>query len=224
MAIEDAEFAENPEPRCPVLLLLDTSYSMREEGRIEALQEGLQLFRDEVIGDNLASLRIEVSVVTFGEKAEQLIPFTSILDFTPPPLKASGTTPMGSAISLGLNALHERKAAYRESGILYYRPWVFLITDGEPTDQWREAAQQVHKGEEEGKFLFYGVGVKGANFARLSEIAPPNRGPLQLRGIAFKEMFQWLSASVKAVSTSALAADGQQKLPPVSGWGEVPTL
>ncbi|TVR13125.1 MAG: VWA domain-containing protein [Planctomycetota bacterium] len=224
MAIDEAEFAENPEPRCPVLLLLDTSFSMREEGRIEALQEGIRMFRDEVAGDNLASLRIEVSVVTFGEKSEQVTPFTPILDFEPPVIKASGTTPMGSAISLGLASLEERKAAYRESGILYYRPWVFLITDGEPTDQWKEAAQQVHQGEKDGKFLFYAVGVKSANFTRLAEIAPPNRGPLQLKGIAFKEMFQWLSASVKAVSTSALAADGQQKLPPVTGWGEVPTL
>jgi hypothetical protein len=41
-----AEFADNPEPRCPCLLLLDTSVSMR--GRpIDELNAGLIAFKDD---------------------------------------------------------------------------------------------------------------------------------------------------------------------------------
>jgi hypothetical protein len=42
----DATFADNPENRCPVVLVLDTSGSM-SGSRINELNAGLQTFRDE---------------------------------------------------------------------------------------------------------------------------------------------------------------------------------
>src|SRR5438046_7942748 len=65
------EFADNPEPRCPCVLLLDTSRSMAGP-RIEALNEGLQVFRQELLKDLLARQRVEIAIVTFGGTPEEV--------------------------------------------------------------------------------------------------------------------------------------------------------
>jgi cobalamin biosynthesis protein CobT len=64
----DAIFAENPENRCPVLLLLDNSGSMRGNP-ISELNSGLQIFRDELFADSLAARRVEVAIVTFSYRS-----------------------------------------------------------------------------------------------------------------------------------------------------------
>jgi uncharacterized protein YegL len=107
----DAEFAENPEPRCPCLLLLDNSMSMR--GRpIKELNEGLSSFQSELATDSLASKRVEVAVITFGPVKVQM-DFTSALNFNAPKLSVAGDTPMGAAIEEGLEFLRARKDIYR---------------------------------------------------------------------------------------------------------------
>ena len=58
-------FAENPEPRCPCLLLLDTSGSMLG-APINELNAAVTAFKDDLLSDTLATKRVEVAVVTFG--------------------------------------------------------------------------------------------------------------------------------------------------------------
>ena len=210
-----AEFAENAEPRCPCLLLLDTSGSMDGEP-IRQLNDGLAAFKEELSADLLAMKRVEVAVVTFGP-VNVLSEFQTPDLFYPPQLTTTGDTPMGAAIERGLEMLRERKDAYRANGISYYRPWIFLITDGAPTDSWRRAAKLVKEGDPYTALSFFAVGVRGANMEILSQIA--TRTPQKLDGLKFRELFAWLSSSLSGVSKSQV---GQQVLlPPPSGWTEV---
>jgi uncharacterized protein YegL len=232
-ALARVSFADNPEPRCAVVLLLDTSGSM--DGRpIRELNAGLQEFARALGEDTLASLRVEVALVTFGGKVRcldvgpangQEIPFdadqafVTADGFRPPMLGAGGDTPMGEAARRGLALLRARKDIYKANGIDYFRPWLFLLSDGYPTDRdWEQAAQAARDEEARRGVSVYAVGVEGADLAKLGRFS--GRQPLRLKGLAFRELFQWLSSSLSAVSQSK---PGEQvPLPPV-GWADVDT-
>lgn len=212
----EVEFAANPEPRCACVLVLDVSSSMGGKP-IAALNEGLAAFARDVAGDAVARQRVEVAIVTFGGEVRTAQPFVTAGAFEPERLRAGGGTPMGAAIEQALGMVEARKAQYRENGIVYYRPWVFLITDGHPTDAWEEAAQRVHAAEKAGSVAFFAVGVEGADMEVLGQIAV--RTPLKLAGLQFVELFLWLSQSQRAVSVSR--PGDQAALPPVQGWAVV---
>ncbi|MEM9922453.1 MAG: VWA domain-containing protein [Cyanobacteria bacterium P01_D01_bin.50] len=216
---EVVDFAENPEPRCPCVLLLDTSGSM-QGGPIDALNQGLLSFKDELTKNSLASRRVEVSIVTFDSNINVVQDFVTADQFTPPILTAQGLTSMGAGIHKSLDLIQERKAQYRSNGVAYYRPWIFMITDGEPQGELDEvieqASQRLQNDESNKRVAFFSVGVENANMTRLSQLAV--RTPLKLNGLNFVEMFVWLSASMSAVSHSKV--DEQVALPPI-GWGSV---
>jgi uncharacterized protein YegL len=179
-----AEFAENPEPRCPCVLLLDTSGSMQGDS-IDELNRGLQAFRSELLNDSLSMKRVEVAVITFGGQVSVRQDFTTADSFRPAPLEAAGDTPLGAAIEQALSLLKERKQILRSNGIKLFRPWIFLLTDGAPTDRWEHLPQIIRAGEENKSYSFFALGVKAADFNVLRKIAV--REPLKLGGVRFKE-------------------------------------
>jgi uncharacterized protein YegL len=195
-----AEFVDNPEPRCPCLLLLDTSGSMQGEP-IRELNDGIATFRQELLADELAAKRVEVGLVTFGP-VRVVSDFETVDRFQPPPLAAGGDTPLGQAIVRGMELLRQRKETYRANGVAYYRPWVFLITDGAPTDEWQHAADLVHQGEASRATTFFAIGVEGAKMDVLRRISV--RDPVKLKELRFRDCFSWLSNSLPAVFTLAL--------------------
>ncbi len=210
-----ADFADNPEPRCPCLLLLDTSGSMRGQP-IDELNSGIRIFKDELSADPMASKRVEIGIVTFGP-VQIVTDFQTADVFNPPTLVTTGDTPMGAAIEAGLVLLDQRKQTYRTNGVSYYRPWIFLITDGGPTDPWQEAANKVKAGETANHFSFFAVGVEGARMDVLSQITI--REPLKLKELRFRDLFVWLSNSLGSVSRSALGDKVELVTP--QGWASV---
>jgi uncharacterized protein YegL len=189
---------------------------------ISALNSGLLAFKDAVLQDEQAALRVDVAIVSFGP-VQLVQDFVTIDQFNPPYLEARGLTPMGEAINYALDLLETRKSTYKNNGIQYYRPWVFLITDGAPNPDspWQQASDRLRSAEMQRKLSFFAVGVQGADMSTLKQITPPERPPLLLNGLDFRSMFQWLSDSMVRVSSSTVGGE-MVVLPPV-GWGQITT-
>ncbi len=219
--LDHVEFAENPDPRCPCVLLLDVSASMHGES-IAALNDGLRAFQRQVSGDLVAGRRVEIAIVTFGSTAQIVQDFVTVDQFVASDLTANGQTFLGAGIQTALNLLEQRKTVYRNSGVAYYRPWVFLITDGAPLgepDPVVEAARDRLLAEQQAsKLVFFAVGTETADFAKLATFTLPARPPLQLKGTRFVELFEWLSKSQQAVAQSR---PGEQVPLPPAGWASV---
>jgi uncharacterized protein YegL len=205
----------NPERRCPVILLLDTSGSMATAMNMVNL--GIQDMKNQLMTDPLACQRVEVAIITFGPVVLAQ-DFVTVDQWVPPRLAASGNTPIGEALTFAINQLNLRKAAYREAGIPYYRPWIWLVTDGAPTDAWRPAALQAKAESAAGGIELFTVGTDYADFNVLREISEP-RAPVRLREARYREMFVWLSQSLKPVSTSRPGSP--LTLEPPSDWGKI---
>ncbi len=206
------EFADNPEPRCPCVLVVDTSSSMRGE-RIEALHQGLETFKTALLNDKLAALRVDVAVVTFATKVRLAQPFRTADQFEVPELVAGGKTHIGAAITTALDLIEERKRSYLRNEIDYYRAWIFLLTDGAPhgeTDEVVEAARErIRLEENSNSVCFFTIGFGDADVRRLANLSV--REPIMLRGLNFEEIFLWVSKSVQLV---ALSGEEQDSLPP----------
>ena len=219
----DLDFADNSDPRCPVVLVLDCSSSMIEPRPgetvtpLDGLNNGLDTLVRELHKDPLAKRRVEVSVVTYGTAVTPATKFATVDELVLPTLAPSGTTSTGQAVVEALDAIEARKKTYRENGVQYYRPWVLLITDGLATDDVAEAASRVKAAEDKKAVAFFAVGVEGADLASLSKLS--TRQPMMLSGLKFDELFQWLSASQSAVSASN-PGEGVP-LPAPTGWAEV---
>ena len=112
--------------------------------------------------------------------------------------------------------VERRKCFYKQQGLHYFRPWIFLITDGAPSDDWSAARDRVSEGERTQSFAFFAVGVGDARFDILERLSI--RKPLRLQGLRFQEMFLWLSRSLQTVSQSSPMAESTVRFPVPRGW------
>lgn len=207
-------FADNPQPRCPVVLLLDCSSSMAGTP-IEELDRGVAQFFRELKADPIASMSVEVCVIPFGEGVRVSCPFKTLAETNSENgvrLAASGMTPMGAAIHLGLSEIAERRNLYRRSGVSAYKPWIVLLTDGQPNDDWQPAAKLVREMAIRGELMMVGVGIgTEVDMLTLARFVPPDPGPYRLAGLQFANFFRWLSDSLRVVSSGSTVV--QRALP-----------
>lgn len=218
--IPDVALRDNQSQRLPCVLLLDGSGSM-SGAAIQELNSGLQLLSEEIKKDDIASQRVQLLVIRFGgdDEVDVLTDWSDAMSFEAPRIEADGRTPMGLAVQVALSKLEEQKERYRSHGIPYNRPWVFLLTDGEPTDDgWQGAASECRAAEQAGKLIFFGIGVgAAADLQKLAQFS--TRTPQRLQGLKFKELFEWLSRSA---STASKAAQGSNvQLAPPTEWMQV---
>lgn len=221
---EEIEVAYPQQPHCATVLLLDVSGSMAG-AKLGALQEGLRLFLRETAADPLAAKRVDLCLVTFGGEVTVAHDFAPVTEYGADlGLVARGATPLGQALERGMELIEARKVAYRSQGTDYYRPWLMVITDGEPTDckpgdeRWGRVSGALQQGVAAGRFAYFAVGVDGCNLERLRQLCPEGRPPLALQGLAFAALFSWLSRSQRQVSASQTGET--VALPPVD-WGTV---
>jgi uncharacterized protein YegL len=206
------------DPRCPLVLLLDTSSSMGSspdpevtDRPIDQLNRGLATLAAELKEDPVARRRVEVLVVPFGGAVNPVGDFTLAWDWQPPTLSASGGTPMGAAVRYGLDAASARRRVLQGEGTVTYRPWVFLLTDGAPTDSMSGIPEAVASAEQGKQAVFWCVSSIGADEGVLRTLTP-DKPILRLDKTDWGTLFKWLSAAMSSVSRSS--PGDQTTLPP----------
>jgi uncharacterized protein YegL len=183
--------------RLPVYLLLDTSGSRMGEP-IEAVRQGLRALVADLRGDPQALETAYLSVITFSTNAQQVCPLAELLAFQEPVLEAAGPTALGEALMLLEDCLETevRKASETQKGD--WRPLIFLMTDGQPTDDWETAAARV-KQKKVGNIIACAAGT-GADSRVLKQITDTVVELQNLEPDALRAFFKWVSGSIKTTS------------------------
>ena len=218
--IPDIVLQDNTSQRLPCVIVVDGSSSMDGKA-ITNLNSGLKTLEQELKKDDIASMRVQLLVIRIGgwDDVEVITDWTDAIDFSAPKIDANGTTPLGKGVSLALRKIEEQKKNYKANQIPYNRPWLFMITDGSPTDpQWHVHAEKAKKAESSNKVAIFPIGTEDANFEILNNFSV--RDALMLKDLDFKELFVWLSKSVSIGSQSEVNTETQ--LPALS-WGMVPS-
>lgn len=199
------------------VLLLDGSGSTEKNDAIGKLNAGVRAFKEQTENDASFDERtracIDIAIVSFGGEVRVEQDFAPVSHMSPPELTAGGSTPLGEAINRGLDMIEEQKDKYKTLGTPYYRPWLFCITDGEPTDSWEGAAARLREMEEQKKVLGYCVGVEGFNRAKMQSIFT-GAHLFELKNLNFTALFEFLSNSLAAVPKSNEASGTMAVLAP----------
>ena len=119
----------------PVVLLLDTSGSMQENGKIAVLNSAVNEMLTSFKNLDATNASISVSIITFGGNAQicqELKPVSEIGEIN---MIASGMTPMGGAVRLAKKMIENKEIITSRT----YRPTVVLVSDGMPNDSWEDA-------------------------------------------------------------------------------------
>ena len=201
--------------RLPVYILADCSGSMTGDP-IESVKAGIRTLHAELMNDPSAVESAYLSVITFDSNAKQTVPLTELASFTPPDLSASGTTALGAALKLLLDCL--RTEVKQNSGEVKgdWKPLVFLLTDGAPTDSWQQYADEL-KSKRPGNIIAVACG-DGADTALLKAITDTVLEMKTMSPNDFSQFFKWVTQSIKQTSqkcgSSPDEAAGGVNLPP----------
>ncbi|HAR72820.1 vWA domain-containing protein [Empedobacter falsenii] len=201
--------------RLPVYLLLDTSGSMTGEP-IEAVKNGVQMMLHSLRQNPQAIETAYVSIITFDDKAQQIVPLTDLASFQMVDIKAQSTTSLGAALSLLADRMETEitKTTTEQKGD--WKPLTFLMTDGVPTDDWQSGfnkLKQVNKG------LIVGCAAgTGADDNILKQITNSVVRLDNADSETISKFFQWVTASISTTSTkveeTGIELSGLDQLPP----------
>ena len=217
-----AEFLNNNEERCPVVLVLDKSASMAGEPT-RLLNEAVAKFKSNLMEDISVARKIDVAVNQFNNLA-RYYPFQNAEVWQPPIIEPSGGTNLSYALNVAMDAVAQRKDDYRMNGISYYRRWIVLITDGYPEHdseaELTAVGQRIREAHDKQQCNLFAITSGEANETAISllrdKITPPGRPPKKTTETNFSELFNWLSNSMTAVSRSS--PSDQITLEDTSGW------
>ena len=196
------------EPHMACVLLLDTSGSM-SGSPINSLNKAINDFKEQTSLDELAQKRVDIAIIEFNDSARVIQDFTPLPRLQPVALSATGCTAMGEGINLAIDKVKERNRFYANMGTPCFKPWIFMITDGAPTDDISSARQRIIDEESKGahgKLKFWAVGVPGYSKETLQSLT---KRCIALDEANFSGIFDWMSESMVAISVSRVDENPQ---------------
>ena len=196
---------DNYEQKCPLVLVLDVSYSMQGNA-IAQLNKGLQGFKEQIQNDAIASSRLDLCIVTFSDDAEVIQDFDLISNIDMPHLEVKSSTALVDGVNQGISQLEARKQWYKSTGQTYYRPYLVLMTDGYPNSDQDipKLASDLDSLVNDKRLNFWAFAVgDDIDMSFLQErLAPKGSLVQKLKGVNFVSFFQWLSASMSTIAGS----------------------
>lgn len=202
--------------RLPVYLLLDTSGSMHGEA-IEAVKNGVQILSSALRKDPHALETAYLSVITFDSVVKQVVPLTELVSFQMPNIEASGLTHLGDALSLLADKIESEVTKTTATVKGDWKPLIFLMTDGVPTDDWQAGLDKLKKLSTRGTIIACAAGSSASTdiLKQITEIV------VQLDTAdesSIKSFFKWVTASIavnsQKVDLSKKDIDTVNDLPP----------
>jgi len=201
--------------RLPVYLVLDVSGSMTGEP-IQAVRNGVQVLVSTLRQDPQALETAYLSVITFDESANQVVPLTDLASFQPPDLQPGSTTALGAALKLTKDCIERevQKTSGDQKGD--WKPLVFIMTDGLPTDDWQAGLQEFQSAKV-GMVIACAAGP-GADANMLKSVTNDVVSLDTADTATISSFFKWVSASIATTSTkvelSKTEASSLSELPP----------
>ena len=119
----------------PCVILLDTSGSMA--GCIDELNDALAMFKADLESDVNARAKVEACLIAFDDSAHIVAPFSAVRNLATPVLSAGGLTALHEAIDVAIEEIDARRKQYKSLGTISYKPFIFLMTDGYPSDDYK---------------------------------------------------------------------------------------
>ena len=201
--------------RLPVYLLIDTSGSMNGEP-IEAVRNGVQVMISALRQNPQAIETAFISIITFDSTVKQLVPLTDLASFQVPDIRAGGTTCMGEALRLVSRMIDTEVAKTTAQQKGDWKPLVFIMTDGVPTDDWKSGLSEFSKR----KTAFTVACAAGGKVDTtiLKQITPNVVSLDTADSNTISRFFSWVSASIGVTSTriedTGKEVTGLNELPP----------
>jgi uncharacterized protein YegL len=207
----------NYEQKCLCVLVLDTSGSMNADNAIGQLNDGLQVFKRDIMADPVASDRLELAIVSFNSDVNVDVQPSLLSDVEMPTLKASGQTQLIKAIEEAQKVVEDRKAYYKSKGLTYYRPWIVVMTDGDPYPAGQDVdgmARTIQNDADNKKYVFFMIGVGNeVHDDVLAKLTTSQFPAMRMDSVNFSQFFQWLSASATVTVKSDDSDSGTVQLP-----------
>jgi len=193
--------------RLPVYLVVDTSESMVGPA-IESVRNGMSEMLSALRKNPYALEMGALSVITFGGTARKVTPLTEVYAFQQPELDVKPGTTLGGAIDILDQSILKEVVRSTPDQKGDYKPLVFVLTDGQPTDEWRPAFGRFKRNH--GSVIVYAVGCgDDVDFAILKELTENTYSMAQMNADAFAKLFVCISSSIQSAS-GAIGEGGKQ--------------
>ena len=182
---------------------------------IEAVKNGVQVMISALRQNPQAIETAYISIITFDSTATQVIPLTDLSSFQIPEIRATGTTCLGAALHLVANRIDNEvgKTTAEQKGD--WKPLVFIMTDGIPTDDWQSGLAEFKK-----RKTAFTVACAAGGKADSSILKQITENVVSLDTAdsgSISKFFTWVSASIGVTSTR-IEASGKE----VTGLNELP--
>lgn len=204
--------------RLPVYLLIDTSESMVGTA-IESVQGGIGTLMTALRKNPYALEMGAISIITFDRTAKKAVPLTDIFSFQRPNLEVAPGTALGAGIRLLDQSLSTELVKTTPDQKGDYKPLVFILTDGQPTDEWKSAVDQFKRNHKSAMVYAIGCG-DDIDFSVLRAITDNTFSMAQMDADAFAKLFVCISSSVQSASASIGAAGVQEGAQDLIKWAD----